>query len=334
MRKLMIRVSGLVLAVSLSSAGWAGTTAVTGDTNSQLPSLSQAQAQHAGYSELPPESTDLQPLLQDLLPAASQAKVGIYLYDRHNKRAWSLQDEAGYPLMSVFKLPQAVWYLRQVEQGVTSLSSRRHVRRAELLQNTYSPMLTDYIRPEFDVTTQQLLRYSVSLSDNNAVDLLLAESGGVVALQQFLRERGLQQTTIEVNEQQMHQQFSAQYANHTKPSDLALLLEQLAEGQLLTPLHQALLWQWLTETPTGPKRVKAAIPSGSVWRHKTGTSGKADDGTIAAVNDIGLLQLADGRQWLLVMLVKDSHFDYAESEALMAALSQRLITELVQAPVN
>ena len=277
-------------------------------------------------AELPRQSNSLTEVLARQLPPSEYARVGIYLLDLQQAQAWSLNNNPGYPLLSSFKLPLAIWVLKLVETGQLSLEQAVPIQRSALMQDTWSPLLDEHKAANFTLTVRELLRYSVELSDNNAADVLLQLSGGTAALQQYLQQQGLQNTVIQATEQQMHQGFAAQYRNHSRPSDMALLLAQLANTELSQAEHSDLLVQWLRDTPTGAKRVKAGLPDGSIWLHKTGTSGTDErSGVRAAVNDIGLLQLPDGRQFVLVMLVQDSHWSLDDTEALMARLTARLV---------
>lgn len=289
-------------------------------------------------TQLPAHTQPLASIVAAQLPLASQARVGMYLLDLQQHQAWSLHNNPGYPLMSSFKLPLALWVLHQIEQGQLSLQTEVPITRAALLQHTWSPLLDEHIEPTFRLTISQLLRYSVQFSDNNAADLLLAQTGGTAALEAYLVSLGLTQTRISATEWQMHQGFSEQYRNHASPQDLALLLARFANGELLQPPHQQLLEQWLSDTPTGAARIKAALPAGSRWWHKTGTAGTDDSVSPAlavrpAVNDIGVVQLPDGRKFVVVMLVQDSRLSLAQTEQLMADLTAQLLrTVLTPSP--
>lgn len=282
-------------------------------------------------TELPRHSNSLTELLGAQLPPSEQARVGIYLLDLQQPQAWSLNNNPGYPLMSSFKLPLAIWVLHLVDAGKLALDHPVPIVRASLLQDTWSPMLDEHQAASFSLTIRQLLRYSVEFSDNNAADLLLQQTGGTAALQQYLVQQGLADTVIQATEQQMHRGFLLQYRNHSRPSDMALLLARLAATELLQVEQSDVLVQWLRDTPTGAKRVKAGLPDGSVWLHKTGTSGTDEhSGMRAAVNDIGLLQLPDGRQFALVMLVQDSRLSLDDTEALMARITRRLVDTVLR----
>jgi len=78
---------------------------------------------------------------------------------------------------------------------------------------------------------------------------------------------------------------------------------------------------WLKDSPTGPRRIKAGLPAGTIVMHKTGTSG-VRDGVAAATNDMGLIALPDERRLALAVFVTDSKADDATREAVMARIAK------------
>ena len=77
----------------------------------------------------------------------------------------------------------------------------------------------------------------------------------------------------------------------------------------------------MKDSPTGPHRIKAGLPAGTIVMHKTGTSG-VRDGVAAATNDMGLIVLPDGRRLALAVFVTDSRVDEATREAVMARIAK------------
>ena len=101
----------------------------------------------------------------------------------------------------------------------------------------------------------------------------------------------------------------------------AQVLKKFEQKKQLSETSQALLWKWMVETTTGPKRLKGLLPAGTVVAHKTGYSGiKA--GKTAATNDIGVIMLPDGRPLLVAVFVKDSAESTKINEAIIAQVAQ------------
>ena len=257
-----------------------------------------------------------------------QLTVGLAVAELGTNVRWQLNPEQQFPLMSVFKFPQALLVLKLVDQGQISLDQPVRVKRQQLMANTWSPMLDEHAAAEFSISVRELLRYSVSLSDNNACDLLFQLIGGPSALQQYLQSLDITDVHIELDERGMHQDFNAQYVNWIKPAEALTLLEKFYNAELLSSHSQQLLWDLMLESPTGPARLKAGIGSEAQLIHKTGTSSDNSQGLLAAVNDIGIVQLPDGRAYAIVVLVKDSYESLKTTEQVIAEVSRKVYQAL------
>ena len=256
--------------------------------------------------------------------------VGLAVSELGTNSRWQLNPQQQFPLMSVFKFPQAILVLKHVDEGKLRLDQQVSIDRRQLMLKTWSPMIKDHTAQQFSLTVKELLRYSVSLSDNNACDILFNLIGGPAALQQYLVDQGIQNVQIRINEFGLHQKFSAQYENWIKPAAALELLEKLYAAELLSSHSQQLLWDLMLETPTGQKRLKAGIGSDALLAHKTGTSGQDTDGLLAGINDIGIVQLPDGRAYAIAIFVKDSYESFDDTEKLIAEISSKVYQAFTQ----
>lgn len=266
------------------------------------------------------QSPSLEAQLQKVV-AGKKATVGVAVLGPNDLQPVMLEAFEKFPMQSVFKFHLALGVLQQVDQGKLALDQQVQVKRAQMMQKTWSPMLKDYQGEVFSISVEELLRYSVSHSDNNACDLLFELIGGPKALHNYLRSIGIQETAVVANERQMHADDAIQYQNWTSMKAAVQLLQLFVQKKLLSDKSQALLWQWMVETTTGPKRLKGLLPADVIVAHKTGTSG-VRNGMTAATNDIGVLLLPDGRPLLVAVLVKDSAEPAAVNEAIIARIAQ------------
>ena len=237
--------------------------------------------------------------------AGKKATVGVAVWGPDDLEPLLIQPFEKFPMQSVFKLHLAMLVLHQVDLGKMELSQSITVKRAEVLQNTWSPMMKEHSGNEFVVTLQQLLQYSVSHSDNVACDLLFELVGGPSVLHTYVQSIGIKETEVVANEAQMHADDQIQYKNWTSMKGAAQILQKFEQKELLSKTSQALLWQWMVETTTGPKRLRGLLPADTVVAHKTGYSG-IRAGKTAATNDVGVIILPDGRPLLVAVFVKDS----------------------------
>lgn len=228
---------------------------------------------------------------------------------------------AHLPMQSVYKLPLALAVLHQVDEGRLSLDQKLALRPADLLPDTWSPLRDRYPQGNVDVTLAEVLRYTVSESDNNGCDILFRLLGGTAAVHAYVRQLGLEMQ-IAATEAEMHRREDVQYQNWGAPAAFDRLLGGFYRGQYLTPASRAFLWKLLANGPTGLRRLRAGVPAGTEVAHKTGTSGTNAAGLSAATNDVGLITLPNGKHVVVVVFVADATAPEAACEALVAAVGR------------
>lgn len=78
----------------------------------------------------------------------------------------------------------------------------------------------------------------------------------------------------------------------------------------------------MKQTETGKNRLKGQLPKGTVVAHKTGWSGTNKDGITAAVNDIGIVFLPNGRHFFISVFVTESTEDGDANEKIIADIAK------------
>jgi beta-lactamase class A len=232
-----------------------------------------------------------------------------------------LDPKAHPPMQSVFKLPLVLTVLHQVEQGKFSLDQQvRFLPQDRILPHAYSPLQDQYPDAGVDVPLRELLRLTVSLSDNVAADILLRLAGGPKAVNTYIAELKVGGFHLQDSEAVLHHEVSAQYRNWFEPAGAVRLLRRISDHSPLTSEHSNLLLGWMTpDVPT--KRLDGDLPSGVRVAHKSGSS-DVDDGVAHATNDIGLIPLPDGRRLAIAVFVTDSTADMATREQVIARIAR------------
>lgn len=225
------------------------------------------------------------------------------------------------PMQSVFKLPLALTVLHHVEQGRLSMDQPvRFLPADRILPHAYSPLQDKYPGAGVDVPLPELLRLSVSLSDNVAADILLRLVGGPKAVNAYIASLGIHGFHLQDNEAVLHHDVSAQYRNWFAPAGAVQMLRRISDNSPLTREHTDLLLSWMTPTErTG--RLDGDLPSGVRVAHKSGTS-DVDNGVAPATNDIGLVPLPDGRWIAIAVFVTDSTADQKTREKVIARIGR------------
>lgn len=269
---------------------------------------------------------------------------------------WTLTQRGGdlFPQQSVSKLWVALTALDAVDQGRLSLDQRVRIGPEDLTL-FYQP-LAARVRAEGSVTmsVRELIETAITRSDNTANDSLLRTVGGPDAVRRFIEkkalgairfgpgERLLQAGTAGLKWQQAYsvgrnfEQARAALPDTTRlaarnaylanppdgasPAAIASALTRLARGALLSPESTEYLLDVMSRTKSGPQRLKAGLPAGWKFLHKTGT-GQNYKGATAGYNDIGIATAPDGTRYAIVVLLGDTTASVPARMELMQAVS-------------
>jgi beta-lactamase class A len=255
--------------------------------------------------------------------SAKRAKVGVSIIGDDGKDTVSVNSDHHFPMQSVFKFHIALTVLSQIEQGKFSLGQLIKINENELLPGLYSPLREKYPRGA-SLKISEILEYTVSQSDNVGCDVLLRLIGGPQAVENFILEKGFKDFSVKINEEVMQSNWDLQFMNWITPKTASQLLAAFYNNNknFLSIEHHDFIWTTMKRTETGKNRLKGQLPEGTVVAHKTGWSGTNKDGITAAVNDIGIVFLPNGRHYFISVFVTESKEDLAANEKIIADISQ------------
>ena len=77
----------------------------------------------------------------------------------------------------------------------------------------------------------------------------------------------------------------------------------------------------MTESRTGPKRIKGLLPAGTKVSHETGSSNTVN-GWTHATNDIGIVELPKGNHLAVAIFVADSRAGEAMRDRVIAEIAR------------
>lgn len=254
--------------------------------------------------------------------ASSKGTVGAAIMDLSGGKSFVFNKNAKLPMQSVYKFPLAMAVLAEVDKGKFSLEQKILVTKKDLLPKTWSPIREKYPNGDVELTLAEILKYTVSQSDNNGCDILFRLLGGTANVHKYVRSLGVKDISIAATEEEMHAAWDVQFTNWCKPKAMLKLLEIMYRGDKLSKSSNDFLWKIMTETTTGPNRIKGLLPAGTSIAHKTGTSGTNDKGITSAVNDVGIVTLPNGKKFAVVVFVSNSPDKTEESEKIIAKIAK------------
>lgn len=250
------------------------------------------------------------------------AFVGVLIRGRENNDTLNINGDSRFPMQSVFKFHIALTVLEQVDKGKFKLDDEILISKAEMLPNTWSPIREKYPEGNVTLTLAEIIKYTVAWSDNNGCDILLKRIGGPKEVERYIKKLEIDDIAIVFNEEEMHKDWNAQFSNWTTPKAATELLVNFYTKNILSDSSFNFLFKTMIGTTTGQKRIKEQLPEGTLVAHKTGSSGKNDDGITAAVNDIGIVALPDGTHFAITVFVTNSKENDETNEKIISDIAK------------
>ena len=244
------------------------------------------------------------------------------------------------PMQSMYKYPLALTVLHLADIGKllpnqrpgesTDVTLDRTVRflPGDIIPRAYSPLQDRYPNANVDVTLRELVQLAVGQSDNGAEEVLLRIIGGPPVVQSYIHSLGISAFNLLDSEGDLERDENLQHRDWIEPAAAVQLLERLVKNPPISPVANAFLVQTMTDAVTGPHRLRAGLPPGTVLAHKTGSSG-THGGITAATNDIGLVTLPDGRKLAIAVFVTDSRADEDTREGVIARMAKAAYEEAI-----
>ncbi len=261
---------------------------------------------------------DIEAILKD-----KNANVGVSIYDFSTKKSYGINQDKHFPMQSVFKFHIALAVLDLVDRGKLSLSQKIYISKQRMQTEWYSPLRDKYPQGNLKLSLAEVLKPTVSESDNVGCEVLLDLIGGPKVVDEYLKKIGMKEVQVKHNETFMQASWEPQFDNYSSPNSAVELLKALCNEKILSSKSRLFIQKLLLETSTGPNRLKGLLPIGIVVAHKTGTSGtNKQTGEMAAVNDIGIVTLTNGKQFGIAVFVSNSKENIETNERIIAEIAK------------
>ena len=278
--------------------------------------------------------------IRDRIHALGQGfdgRVGIAV--RSIDEGWSTGWKADelYPQQSVSKLWVAITALDAIDRGKVKLDDPVTLTRDDLTL-FHQPIADEVLKTgSYTTTLGDLMLREITQSDNAANDKLMRVVGGPEAVRAMIARKHLGAIRFANGERAMQSRiagvtWSQDYAVGGKffevrdalpmnvrqaafdkyvanpydgaaPSAIVSALARLKRCELLSTASTDHLLTIMSETHTGPNRLKGGLEAGWTLNHKTGT-GQVLGSEQAGYNDIGILTAPDGKSYALAVMIK------------------------------
>jgi beta-lactamase class A len=209
----------------------------------------------------------------------ARGRLGVAVLDTADGHLAGHRLDERFPMCSTFKWLAAAMVLARVDAGTEGLDRRIRFGREVLLP--HSPVTSEHAG-RAGMTLAELCEATITVSDNAAANLILAQYGGPASLTRYARSLGDRHTRLDRTEPALNEATPGDPRDTTTPAAMVGALRAALLGDALSPASRQQLQAWMEATRTNLKRLRADLPEG--WRlgSKTGT------GARGSTNDVGV----------------------------------------------
>jgi beta-lactamase class A len=318
----------------------------------------------SSYAQTPAQRT-----LEAQVRALGQAfngDIGIAVKDVQTGWTTAYDGNTYFPQQSVSKFWVALTALDKVDQGALSLTRPVTLTKADMTL-FHQPVAAQIGANGYTTTIDSLMTRALQQSDNTCNDAVLWRAGGPEAVRAFLRDKGivgirfgpgerlLQSEIAGMSWKQSYaygggfyaardavplakrraafERYIASPMDGATPLGVVDALARLKRGELLSPASTERLLSIMSNTKTGPQRLKGGLAPGWRLAHKTGT-GQILGGVQAGYNDIGVVTAPDGHSYSVAVFIRRTASPLPERMAAMQRTVRSVIAYHEQAETS
>lgn len=262
------------------------------------------------------------------IAAVPAGRVGIAAIDLATGREVAVRGSESFSMASTVKVAVATMYLAEVDAGRRSLG--KMITLDESMRTGSDGIGKLMPHHGVSLSAANLIELMLTVSDNTASDMLVADLGGTQAVQRWLDahrvagvridrdiarllldNHGLPMLSGKTAAQSLWAsdppgeqaraaalaRFAADPRDTATPIGMARFLARLDRGEMLTPASRTFLFDVMARSYTGPDRIKGLLPEGTLVAHKTGSLNGIS-------NDVGIVTLPDKRRIVVAVFTQ------------------------------
>ena len=246
-------------------------------------------------------------------------KIGVYAVDTNDNQIVAYRADDRFPVQSTYKLIAVSALLKQSNNDKELLNEKINYSKNDLM--FWHPITGQYVAS--GMTLEALSEAAISYSDNTAANLITKKLGGPKFVTDFAHAIGNQSFNIEHYEGDLNSNPKNKQDTST-PKDIAMILQKLTLGRLLTQSQRIQLVGWMKNDTVGYKRIRAGVPIGWVVADKTGS------GDYGIANDIGILWSPTCKPIVLAIYTVRNKRDAKSRDDIVASTTSVVLDEFAK----
>lgn len=253
------------------------------------------------------------------LEKSFDGKIGIYAIDTNDNQNIGYRSDERFPVQSTCKLIGVAALLKQSNTDKDLLKQKINYTKNDLI--FWCPITKKYLENGMALTA--LAEAAMTYSDNAAMNLIMKKLGGPKSVTSFANTIDNKTFNIEHYEGDLNSNPNDNHDTST-PKDMAISLQKLTLGDVLSPSIRTQLVTWMRNNTTGNKRIRAGAPIGWVVADKTGS------GEYGIANDIGILWSPTCKPIVLAIYTVQNKQDAKSRDDVVASAASILLGEFAK----
>ena len=205
-------------------------------------------------------------------------RLGVAVTDSSSGKSAAHRGDERFPMCSTFKVLAAAAVLAKVDAGKEQLDHNIRFEARDVVEN--SPV-TKARAGSGGMSLAEICEAAITMSDNTAGNLLLANIGGPTGLTAYAKSLGDNVTRLDRIEPELNEALPDDPRDTTSPVAMMSNYRALVTGNKLSKASTDRLVGWLIGNKTGDTRLRAGFPHG--WRigDKTGAGERGTTNDVA-----------------------------------------------------
>lgn len=252
----------------------------------------------------------------EILEGSFDGKIGVYAIDTNSNQIIAYRANERFPVQSTSKLMAVSALLKQSNNDNKLLEEKIRYTENDLV--VWSPVTGNNVAS--GMSLEALSEAAMSYSDNAATNLIMKNLGGPKFVTNFAHSIGNKTFNLEHYEPDLNSNPKDKQDTST-PKDMAISLQALTLGNILTPAQRALLVTWMRNNTTSYKRMRSGAPSGWVVADKTGS------GDYGIANDIGMMWSPTCKPIVLAIYTIQNKQDAKRRDDILVSTTSAILDE-------
>jgi len=266
------------------------------------------------------QTTSIQPQERfATLERSFAGEIGVYAINTNNDQTIAYRADKRFPVQSTVKFMAVSALLKQSTGDEHLLQEKINYTKNDLI--SWHPVTGKYVST--GMSLEALSEAAISYSDNPAINLVIKKLGGPQAITDFARSIGNNTFTLEHYDGNMNSNPKDQDDTST-PKDMAISLQKVTLGDILTQSQRDQLVTWMRNNTTGYTRIRAGVPIGWVVADKTGS------GSYGIANDIAIIWSPVCRPIVLAIYTVRNQREAKRRDDIVASATRIILDEFAR----